>query len=307
MLKQLLLLSLFGLSQGFRLNQGFTPLVKNLYYPYIPEQQQSVVTSYALPSSAIPLRFWRSFCMVSNRDMASAWDAFDMDKNGLISQNEIAAASMCPFGFEPFRKRKAPKKPVSQYIAETEPNCNWIEGDNGPSQMGMYIFWRSSIEQFGGGYLGMEKMAGKLLDLFHATDFNNDNSLDMNEFWTFSSHLWDSLEFYLYSTRNPADEQDLTYDKISQLEWDCPAQEILSSSCNPSEAQQLLLSEMPGNNMDSDPNSLNLAEFKLVFNDLLLKAKNSPYFEGYCKNWAPPSLESFSPTDDGEPAIPIQA
>jgi len=300
MLKQLLLLSLLGLSQGFRLSQGFTPLVKSLYFPYIPVQQQSPVTSYASTSSASPLRFMLSFCMVSQRDMASAFDGFDMDKNGLISQNEIAAASLCYGGGR--RKREAPVKPVSQYLAETEPNCDWLYlEENAPSQILHYIYWRAVSAGNPGGMQSMEKLAGKFLDLFHATDANNDNALDMNEFWSFGSHLWDSIEFYLISASNPDDEEDPLGDKLSQLELNCFTQDI--SECNPIEGQQLLLSEMP--NMDSDPNSLNLAEFKLAYNDWLLKAKNSPYFEGYCKNWALPAWETMFGAGE-EPAIPIE-
>jgi len=320
MLKQLLLLSLLGLSQGFRLSQGFTPLVKSLYFPYIPVQQQSPVTSYhASTSSASPLRFMLSFCMVSQRDMASAFDGFDMDKNGLISQNEIAAASLCDEvgpgpgpGPAPFFKfKKAPVKPVSQYLATTEPNCGWLDAGSRPSQIFVYLYWRAMRAEYPGGLQTMEKLAGKFLDLFHATDANNDNALDMNEFWTFGSHLWDSIEFYLISTSNLDDDEDPHGDKISQLELDCHTQahrhvtrDLDTSECNPIEGQQLLLSNMP--NMDSDPNSLNLAEFKLAYNDWLLKAKNSPYFEGYCKNWALPPWETFFGAGE-EPAIPIDA
>jgi len=298
MLKQLLLLSLLGLSQGFRLTQGFTPLVKNLYFPYIPVQQQSLTTSYALTSSAKPLRFWQSLCMVSQRDMASLFDSFDMDKNGLISQNEIAAASLCSSSLDT-RKRKAP---VSQYLAETEPNCDWLNGASGPSQIYHYIYWRAVSVGSQGVFASIYKLDGQFLDLFHATDINNDNCLDMNEFWNFGSHLWDSIEFYIRSTSNPDDEEDPLGDKMSQLELNCFGQII--SECNPNEGQQLLLSEMP--NMDGDPNSLNLAEFKSAIHDWRLKAKNSPYFEGYCKNWALPPLESFYGTDGEEPPIPIE-
>merc|ERR1712241_1556437 len=297
MLKQLLLLSLLGLSQGFRLTQGFTPLVTNLYSPYIPVQQQSLTTSYAITSSAKPLRFWQSLCMVSQRDMASLFDGFDMDKNGLISQNEIAAASLCSSSLDT-RKRKAP---VSQYLAETEPNCDWLNGASGPSQIYHYIYWRAVSVGSQGVFASIYKLDGQFLDLFHATDINNDNCLDMNEFWNFGSHLWDSIEFYIRSTSNPDDEEDPLGDRISQLELNCFGQDI--SECNPNEGQQILLSEMP--NMDGDPNSLNLAEFKSAIHDWRLKAKNSPYFEGYCKNWALPPLESFYGTDGEEPPIPI--
>ena len=48
----------------------------------------------------------------------------------------------------------------------------------------------------------MYLLAGKLNDLFHISDVDNDNCLDMNEFWTFGSHLWDSAQFFLMSTRH---------------------------------------------------------------------------------------------------------
>jgi len=295
MLKQLLLLSLLGLSQGMKI---VSPMVKNLYYPYIPMHQQSIVQTYGISVSKMPLRFWDSFCLVSRRNIAAIWDVFDTDGNGLVDQSEIAAASLC----NPLvRKRKAPGQTVSQYFATFEPNCKWLLGQHQP--LGRYLMWYGEYD--GQAFYAMYLLAGKLNDLFHISDVDNDNCLDMNEFWTFGSHLWDSAQFFLMSTRTldedgyPVEEDN---DKISQIEWDCSQNEDETGhepeNCNPNEGQQLLLSEMPGNNMDADIYSLNLPEFKWVYSHLLMRAKNSPYWEGFCGNWKIPFLGAeTSPLD----------
>jgi len=276
-----------------------SPMVKNLYYPYIPMHQQSIVQTYGISVSKMPLRFWDSFCLVSRRNIAAIWDVFDTDGNGLVDQSEIAAASLC----NPLvRKRKAPGQTVSQYFATFEPNCKWLLGQHQP--LGRYLMWYGEYD--GQAFYAMYLLAGKLNDLFHISDVDNDNCLDMNEFWTFGSHLWDSAQFFLMSTREMDEsgegplEEDM--DKISQIEWDCPQNADETGhdpeNCNPKEGQQLLLSEMPGNNMDNDKDSLNLSEFKWVYSHLLMKAKNSPYWEGFCRNWKIPFLgDEVSPLD----------
>jgi len=268
----------------------------NLYYPYgIPLQQRPI--SYALSPASLPLRFWPSFCLASRRDMAALWQAFDTDANGLITLNEVAAAAMCnPTGGDAL-VRKAPLSPqVSQYIGDLSENCKWLSGDIDSKQpLGRYLTWYGEYDGHG-DYAGL-LLASKLLDLFQGADINNDNCLDMNEFWTFGSHLWDGAHFFLISTRT-LDEDGIPEiegeSKISQTEWDCAQNADEDGhdldNCNPSESQQLLLSAMPGNNLDGDSETLNLPEFKSIWNTMLLKAKASPFFDGYCKNWAASGL-----------------
>ena len=69
----------------------------------------------------------------------------------------------------------------------------------------------------------MEAMIGEVMSLFHKSDANNDNIMNMDEFFGFAQHMYDASAFFLRSTRVNAD--DTGFDVIEQKEWDCAQNE----------------------------------------------------------------------------------
>lgn len=296
MLTQVLLLSL-GLSYGMALT--LQPLYQ---YQYL----QPGVTTYASMTSP-PTRFWPSFCMVGRRMMAETFADFDTNGDGLVSMMEVAAASMC----NPLKGKNARTESrqgtESQayaalgYLADTEPNCKWLLGETCP--ISRYIDWYAEYDGHGGWV--KRQLARGVLNLFSMWDKNNDNILDIDEFFGFGSNIWDSMLFYLKATRDLTDDDDDGYpdgqDSISQAEWNCAQNEdeegLLPSKCNLDyDGISMDLTKMPGNNGDD---KLTLYEFIWVYGNMLSQAKNSPYFNGYCKNWKVPFFgDKINPNDD---------
>ena len=78
-------------------------------------------------------------------------------------------------------------------------------------------------------------MQGQVLSLFHKCDSNNDNILDMDEFYRFAHLMYDAADFYHVAARNalsdggselasnyrPPDSIPKSFGVISQEEWDC--------------------------------------------------------------------------------------
>ena len=83
-----------------------------------------------------------------------------------------------------------------------------------------------------------------VLSMFHLCDANNDNLLNMDEFYNYANGLYDVFLFSLRSTRaNPDDQTD--HDVITQDEWDCK-QNIDEDgldypNCNPSPSKGQIL------------------------------------------------------------------
>ena len=91
------------------------------------------------------------------------------------------------------------------------------------------------------------EIVASVLELFHHFDHNDDNLLNMDEFWEFGSGLYDTWDFARYATRDLSnlDEEGEAFDVITQDEWDC-IQNVEEDGldypqCNPSAANGQLL------------------------------------------------------------------
>ena len=71
----------------------------------------------------------------------------------------------------------------------------------------------------------MELMIGEVMSLFHKCDANNDNIMNMDEFFAFGQHMYEAFAFFLRATRDHldanGDPDDTGFDIIMQKEWDC--------------------------------------------------------------------------------------
>ena len=75
------------------------------------------------------------------------------------------------------------------------------------------------------------QLRAHILPLYHKCDSNNDNILDMDEFFKFAHFLYDAADFYHVASRNfdfdaaaamsDFDSIPKTFGVITQEEWDC--------------------------------------------------------------------------------------
>jgi len=214
--------------------------------------------------------FWMDICHIPHRRIAALFTAFDTDFNGIISFPEINQASLC------------------QVLEADDANCHFVHDVMGPEI--------EARNEFDGHDEYMKKIiVENVLSMFHLMDANNDNLLNMDEFFDYANGLYDVFLFSLRSTRaNPGDETD--HDVITQDEWDCKQNEnedgLDYPNCNPSASKgQILIQDLVGS--DGDP-VLNLWEFVAVKANLVKKARASPHFDDFCSGYVP----------EFEPAVP---
>ena len=78
------------------------------------------------------------------------------------------------------------------------------------------------------------QLRAQILPLYHKCDSNNDNILDMDEFYRFAHLMYDAADFYHVAARNalsdggseianfsPPDTIPSSFGVITQEEWDC--------------------------------------------------------------------------------------
>jgi len=287
MLKEVLLSCLLGLTaKALEVKPLYHHPVYNVpVYPVhaqpyvIPKQQVAPkqthkVTTYAQKDD-VGTYFWFDMCHLPYRKVAALFDAFDTDFNGMVSFPEANAASLC------------------NVLAGDDPNCNFVHN-----------VLEEEIEnrdEWDGQDAYMKQMlVNNILSLFHITDVNNDNLLNMDEFFKFANYLYDVIMFSLRSTR---DLDETKFDVISQQEWDCrqnvDEDGLDYPNCNPSPSTgQLAISSMPGNNGDDE---LDLWEFISVKAWLIKKAKASVHYHDYCSGYLPGSIGAAPDGDDVPP------
>jgi len=226
--------------------------------------KKTAVTTYA--SGAGPgIAFWYDMCHVPHRKIVALWNAFDNNTNGYISFTEVNAASLCDL--------------ADADNADT--NCEWIVDVMEPeiAPRAEYAGHEDNI---------MEAMIGEVMSLFHKVDANNDNIMNMDEFFGFAQHMYDASAFFLRSTREHA--VDTSFDVIEQKEWDCAQNEdgdgLDYPQCNSKAAEgQILIADMVGN-ADGD-DVLTLWEYFAVAKNLYAKAQASVHFDAYCSGYNP--------------------
>jgi len=306
MLTEVLSACLFmGLAQG--LNPLYHHPVYNMpvyashhvpmVYAHSVNQQPAVakktaVTTYASgggkagPGNA----FWYDMCHVPHRKIVALWNAFDLDVNGFISFTEVNKASLCDL----------------DDADNADTNCKWME------HMEPEISHRAEFD--GHSDAIMEAMIGEVMSLFHKCDANNDNIMNMDEFFVFAQHMYDACAFFVRSTRIHLDENgdpdDTGFDVIEQKEWDCAQNEngdgLDYPNCVSNAADgQMLIGDMVGN-ADGD-DELSLWEFFAVMKNLYAKAQSSVYFDAYCTGYNPADFMDFeeeAPWEEAPPAPP---
>jgi len=248
------------------------PVYANHHVPMVyahPVNQPAVakktaVTTYA-SQKAPGIAFWYDMCHVPHRKIVALWNAFDRDVNGYISFTEVNAASLCDL--------------ADADNADT--NCEWIVDVMEPeiAPRAEYAGHEDAI---------MEAMIGEVMSLFHKVDANNDNIMNMDEFFGFAHHMYDASAFFLRSTREHA--VDTGFDVIEQKEWDCAQNEdgdgLEYPQCNSKAAEgQILIADMVGN-ADGD-DVLTLWEYFAVAKNLYAKAQASVHFDAYCSGYNP--------------------
>jgi len=288
------------------LAQGLTPLYHHPVYntpvyashhvPMVyahPVHQPAVakktaVTTYASgggKNKGPGIAFWYDMCHVPHRKIVALWNAFDGDVNGYISFTEVNKASLCALGDE----------------ENPDTNCKWVVDVMEPE-----IAHRAEWD--GQGDAIMEALIGEVMSLFHKCDANNDNIMNMDEFYVFAQHMYDAASFFFRSTRDHLDENgdgdDTDFDVITQNEWDCAQNEdgdgLDYPKCISNAADgQILIEDMVGN-ADGD-DELTLWEYFAVAKDLYAKAQNSIHFDAYCSGYNP---ADFLPKEEEEAPAP---
>ena len=72
---------------------------------------------------------------------------------------------------------------------------------------------------------------------FNDADANNDQILDLNEFYNYGTLLYDAIAFLKIALRDVNKDND----KIEQNEWDCTFEDIDNEDCDPSPRDQTLV------------------------------------------------------------------
>jgi len=268
MLKEVLLVCLLGAASLAM--EVMKPLYHHPVYnlPVYSSQpyaalQNPAVTTYGNGPADPGTYFWVDICHIPHRKIAALFTAFDTDSNGIISFPEVNDVSLC------------------DVLAADDANCHFVH-----DVMGDEIEARS---EYDGHDDYMKKIiVENVLSFFHLFDANNDNLLNLNEFYNYANGLYDVFMFSLRSTRaNPGDETD--HDVITQDEWDCKQNVdedgLLYPQCNPSPSKgQVLIQDLVGS--AGDP-TLDLWEFVAVMANLVKKAKASPHFDAFCSGYVP--------------------
>ena len=75
---------------------------------------------------------------------------------------------------------------------------------------------------------------------FNSCDINNDNVLNMREFYDFMEMIHDGVAFYFRALKDTNGNNEL----IEQHEWDCSHDQIENDSCDPDSYDQTLVSAL---------------------------------------------------------------
>jgi len=237
---------------------------------------KKAVTTYAKKEN---VHFSSIMCQVDHREVAKLWDFVDLNTDGLIGFNDMDFASRHPIIGETFLGIMMPEV-TRRSVYETD-------GEDIAEIVGY-------------------QLKGQVQSLFHKCDSNNDNILDMDEFYQFAHLMYDAADFYHIAARNalsdggnelanlsPPNKIPKSFGVITQEEWDCtqnPAGTGLEPENCPLDNSQTRIETMVGNNGDSE---LTLWEYFDVFAHFYKKAKASVHFDDYCKNYVPYDTSDF--------------
>jgi len=192
-------------------------------------------------------RFFIEFCEPPNRYFGLGFHAMDKNNDGKVSFNEMSELT----------NADESDWRTFMYTIETE--------------------LQDEIQEEEGDYELMFAYTQQLAQTrFNDYDKNNDNILDMNEFFGYLSMIQDAVAFYFRALKDSNGDNNL----ISQNEWDCTHDQIEDDDCDPDKYDQTLISGMIGNNGDS---ALTFDEYRNVMSFYKQVAQQFEKFEYFCQ------------------------
>jgi len=192
-------------------------------------------------------RFFLEFCEGKHRFYGLGFHLMDANNDGVVSFGEVAAKTQDPSVFE-------------DWMYEVETNLQ----DEIQEEYGDYELMFSKV-----AYLASQE--------FNTYDVNNDNVLNMREFYDFMELIHDGVAFYFRALKDTDGNNEL----IEQNEWDCSHDQIDDGECDPDSYDQTLITGMIGNDGDG---VLTLEEYRKVMAFYKQVAVQFEKIEFFCQN-----------------------
>jgi len=192
-------------------------------------------------------RFFIEFCEGKHRFYGLGFHLMDENNDGKVSFGEVSAFT------QDFDKFEA-------WIFDVETN---LQDD--------------IQEEYGDEDLMFSKVAYLASTEFNSCDINNDNVLNMREFYDFMEMIHDGVAFYFRALKDTNGNNEL----IEQHEWDCSHDQIENDACDPDSYDQTLISGMIGNDGDD---VLTFQEYRKVMSFYKQVAVQFEKFEYFCQN-----------------------
>lgn len=193
-------------------------------------------------------RFFIEFCEDNFRYYGIGFDLMDLNKDGKVSYSEVSHFTDDEDEFESF-----------MYEIETSLQDERQEEDTDDYEV---LF---------------AKVGSLAASRFNEYDKNNDNVLDMAEFFDYLAMVYDAVAFYTRALRDLDGDNDL----IEQKEWDCTYYQIYDDECDIDAYEQTLISGMIGNDGDE---VLTFDEFRNVMSFYKQVAKQFEKLDVFCQN-----------------------
>jgi len=192
-------------------------------------------------------RFFIEFCEDNLRFYGLGFDKMDLNKDGKVSYAE-----------------------VSHYTDDEDEWEDFLE-----YTLGTDLFDERQEEDVDDWSYFYAKVGSMAAARFNEHDRNNDNVLDMAEFFDYLTMVYDAASFYTRALRDVDGDNDL----IEQKEWDCSYDQLHDEECDLDSYEQTLISGMIGNDGDS---VLTFDEFRNVMSFYKQVAKQFENLEVFC-------------------------
>jgi len=192
-------------------------------------------------------RFFIEFCEDNFRYFGIGFDLMDLNKDGKVSYSEVSHFTDDEGEWQNF-------------VYKTATNLNIKHAYESDDLTVLYA-----------------KVGSLAASRFNEYDKNNDNVLDMAEFFDYLAMVYDAVAFYTRALRDLDGDNDL----IEQKEWDCTYYQIDHDECDVDAYEQTLISGMIGNDGDS---VLTFDEFRNVMKFYKQVAKQFERLEIFCQN-----------------------
>lgn len=193
--------------------------------------------------------FFLEFCEDNFRFYGLGFDLMDLNKDGKVSYTEVS------------------------HFTEDDDNWQTFLEDG----IGTNLFDYRQEEDVDDWTYMYAKVASIAASRFNEYDKNNDNVLDMAEYFDYLTMVYDAIAFYARALR---DTENGDNDLIEQKEWDCSYYQIDNDECDLDSYEQTLISGMIGNDGDS---VLTFDEFRNVMSFYKQVAKQFEKLDVFCQ------------------------